>query len=783
MRRKCPQLARVGSLAARVLLVSLAISASGALLENVPAGERSAAPEKLGAGLARALEGPRSSAGIAVGVALRSDDLPPPGTARRAAIAARQKRALDALPAEGLRLKRRYTSLSGLAGWAQPAAIEALLAHPETEFVYLDGTVHAALAEGSALIGAPSVHAQGSTGTGIRVAVLDTGIDTDHPDLSDDLAAQYCFCDTHPSPVKGCCPGGGPEEANAEDDDGHGTSTSGIITSSRAAGPGVAPDAEIIAVKVLDSGGSGTFSDIAAGLDWLITNHASLGLDVVNMSLGDGTQQNDASVSPCTGSNTANGIQSLHGLGIPVFVSSGNEGHDNGISFPACAAEAISVGGVYDANVGAVSWCGNSTCTTILCTDNPTFADRFVCHTNSGVLLDILAPDFRTATAALGGGTNFDFGGTSASSPYAAAQAALLLEADPTLTPDQIRTLMKTNGPSVTNPENSLSFIRTDVALALATCGNDVVEAGEDCDDGNTDPGDCCSATCQHESAATVCRASAGVCDIEETCDGAGTCPDDSFADAGTLCRSGSGDLCDPDEQCTGSGPSCPSDVLSSAGTVCNPGSGDLCDPDEVCSGTAGQACPADSFASAGTLCRGSAGVCDVAELCTGVADAPCPGDAFQPATTECREAAGVCDAPDYCDGASAPCTADAKLTSECRAATGICDVAEVCDGEADDCPTDSVLDGVPCPDADLCNGDEMCEAGTCVAGAPLVCDDADACTTDSCDAVSGCVNDPIEACGMIPVPSASPASRVLLSLLVLAAGAAFLARRRRFGA
>ncbi len=250
-------MARVGSLAALVLLVLLATSASGAPPEHAPDGERSATREKLDAGLARALEGPLSPTGIAVGVALRSDDLPPPGAARRAAIAARQKHALDALPAESLRLKRRYTSLSGLAGWAQPAAIEALLAHPETELVYLDGTVHATLAEGSALIGAPSLHAQGFTGAGIRAAVLDSGIDTDHPHLSDDLAAQHCFCDNHPSPAKGCCPSGGQQEANAEDDDGHGTSTSGIITSSRAAGPGVAPDAEIIAVKVLDSGGSG----------------------------------------------------------------------------------------------------------------------------------------------------------------------------------------------------------------------------------------------------------------------------------------------------------------------------------------------------------------------------------------------------------------------------------------------------------------------------------------------------------------------------------------------
>ena len=91
--------------------------------------------------------------------------------------------------------------------------------------------------------------------------------------------------------------------------------------------------------------------------------------------------------TPGTAQNTANAIQALHALNIPVFVSSGNDGHDNGIAFPACVAEAISVGGVYDASVGGISWCGNANCSTILCTDNPTSADVFVCHTNSGSLL------------------------------------------------------------------------------------------------------------------------------------------------------------------------------------------------------------------------------------------------------------------------------------------------------------------------------------------------------------------------------------------------------------
>jgi hypothetical protein len=72
-----------------------------------------------------------------------------------------------------------------------------------------------------------------------------------------------------------------------------------------------------------------------------------------------------------------------------------------------------------------------------------------------------------------------------------------------------------------------------------------------------------------------------------------------------------------------------------------------------------------------------------------------------------------------------------------------------------------------------------------CTAGLPLTCDDDEVCTSDSCDAFQGCVCDPITTgtCGREDLPSASPAGRLLLSLLVVGAGAAFLAGRRRFGA
>jgi hypothetical protein len=201
----------------------------------------------------------------------------------------------------------------------------------------------------------------------------------------------------------------------------------------------------------------------------------------------------------------------------------------------------------------------------------------------------------------------------------------------------------------------------------------------------------------------------------------------------------------------------------------------------ELCDGAG--ACPVDGFETPGTAC-GDPGdtTCDDPDSCD-AAGACLPN--YEPVTTLCRPSVGVCDADDYCDGASAACTADAKLTSLCRPSEHACDADDYCNGVWDECSWDLPAHGAPCPDGDLCNGDEVCEGFVCTAGSPLVCDDDVSCTTDSCDAFQGCVYDPIagSGCGQRDLPSASPAGRLLLSLLVVGAGATFLARRRRCGA
>jgi subtilisin family serine protease len=446
--------------------ISIAALATASASTAQPGGNSRA---QVGPRLAEALLDPAPAEGVAIRVTLKRDDLDAPGPARRASVRARQDRVLGALGRGTLQMKYRYESVSGFAGRAHASAINALLRHPEVTSIHLDYEIRGTLAEGVVLIGADSAHSSGITGLGVNVAVLDSGVDTDHPDLIDDIVAEQCFCNNHPSPMKGCCPAGGPQQSgpgSAEDDNGHGTQTAGIITSAGVvAAPGVAPDAGIVAIKVLSNTGSSFASSVDAAFDWLVTNHQALGVRVVNASLGDGGEHNNPLASPCSGTPAANAVALLHAAGVTVFAASGNEGYDDGISEPACIPEAISVGGVYDASVGGIGWCGNASCTTILCSDT-TGPDVFVCHSNSDEILDLLAPNWRTTSPALGGGVAH-FGGTSAASPYAAAQAALLLQDDPSLQPEDIRSLLTDNGPLVTNTENGLSFPRSDVEAAL----------------------------------------------------------------------------------------------------------------------------------------------------------------------------------------------------------------------------------------------------------------------------------------------------------------------------
>jgi hypothetical protein len=406
-----------------------------------------------------------------------------------------QEEVLGALLPREFTLERRFRMVPALAGDVTAPGLDRLRTLERVRRVDLDEGGHGALAEAVPLVRADDVQALGFTGAGVTVAVLDSGLDRDHPDLVDDLAGEACFCSDVGGPV-GCCPNGldtqfGP--GAAEDDHGHGSNVTGIVTSAGiVAQPGVAPDAEVVGIKVLDENNSFCCaSDIVAGLDWIIANRPDV--DVVNMSLVTfalfaGNCDNAASYTMAL----ASAIGTLRGMGVPSFACSGNNGSGVLMSAPACVASALSVGAVWDANIGAATVFG--------CNDATTFADKVTCFSNSNATTDLFAPGAPMTSDGLAGGTS-TFYGTSQASPVAAGCAADLLQAFPDLTPDDIENVLENTGVLVTDSTNGLVFPRVDCLAAItALCpdgdgdgfgfpGSAACPGGvpEDCDDSDPD--------------------------------------------------------------------------------------------------------------------------------------------------------------------------------------------------------------------------------------------------------------------------------------------------------
>src|SRR4029453_7428429 len=180
---------------------------------------------------------------------------------------------------------------------------------------------------------------------------------------------------------------------------------------------------------------------------------------VVNMSLGTSALFSGACDTATAFTMAfAAAIDTLKSRGVTVFASSGNNGSTTQMPAPACVANTVSVGAVYDTNVGAVTFLG--------CADPTTAADQVTCFTTSPPTLDLLAPGALITSTGLGGSTS-TFVGTSQASPHAAGAAAVLLEVNPALTPDQIETTLKMTGVSVTDAKNGLAFPRIDLLDAV----------------------------------------------------------------------------------------------------------------------------------------------------------------------------------------------------------------------------------------------------------------------------------------------------------------------------
>ena len=389
-------------------------------------------------------------------------------------------------------LQHAYQWLPFMALRLGPGARAVLNQSDMVANIYEDHIAYPTLDFSVPAIGGDIVHDLGITGIGQTIAILDTGVDTNHPAFSGRIVAEACF--TH----GGGCPNGedvmiGPGAGvPCTFDQGcfHGTHVAGIATSSESApGPGVAPDAGIVAINVFSNNSgnlSGFFSDIIAAIDHLL-DLPELQIRAANLSLGTGPF-----AFPCDAAFPAMRaiVQDAKQGGITVVVSSGNNTSLNGLSAPACLTNTLSVG----------------------CTNNQDVVCGF---SNSGPGLDLLAPGSLITSAAQGGGHR-TASGTSMSSPHVTGSIALLYQFKDDLTPDAVKLTLKDSGEPVQDSRNGRTSARIQLDRAINSldvnqeCGDGSRTGSEQCDvpDDSACPGLClpnCSCCIQERPECEIC--------------------------------------------------------------------------------------------------------------------------------------------------------------------------------------------------------------------------------------------------------------------------------------
>jgi subtilisin family serine protease len=288
---------------------------------------------------------------------------------------------IELIESLGGSVKKVYHIVPTIAATMPSENLDTLSADPRVKLVELDTAISSCFAGevlpwGVDRVDAELVHPT-NKGTGVKVAILDTGIDLDHPDLA--VAGNVTF-------VSGT--------TNGDDDNGHGTLVAGIIGAldNDIGVIGVAPEASLYAVKVLDQNGNGLMSIILSGIEWAVDNN----MQVINMSFG-------SSLSWPTSVREA--LDNAYAAGIVIVAGAGNggsaTGEGNNVWAPARYKPVIAVGATDELD------------------------ERYE-FSSTGYTLELMAPGVNIYSTARGGGYGY-LTGTSASSPHVAGVAALLI--------------------------------------------------------------------------------------------------------------------------------------------------------------------------------------------------------------------------------------------------------------------------------------------------------------------------------------------------------------------
>lgn len=382
--------------------------------------------------------------------------------ATMAAVAAVQDAVLAAVDADDVALRHRYEIVPILLVDATARGRAALRRDPRVVAVEPDRVSRPLLAEHARVVRADVAWRDyGVTGEGVNVAVIDTGVDADHPDLKDAIIAQKCF-----SVDSGCGVNGAASESDdAIDRNGHGTGVAGIVASrGHVAAKGIAPGAGIVAVRVFNAAAQSNSSDQIKAFDWIVRERRNLNVKIANMSLGSAETFSGNCDSTDQARTTA--IQTAVTRGIAVFVATGNSGAQNRLSSPGCLSNVIAVAATYDADLGREPDAGEFG---VGCFDANASPDVVACFSNIGRGVSLVAPGIWTTTDAPGGKL-VTTAGTSNAAPVAAAVGALVLSVDDSLRPADLQRLLEETGTLVT-AKNGQKYPRVDAVAALIKAG------------------------------------------------------------------------------------------------------------------------------------------------------------------------------------------------------------------------------------------------------------------------------------------------------------------------
>ena len=380
---------------------------------------------------------------------------------------------------------RRFASLSAQVAEVPDEWLDTLASHPDVLVVSADRSVRGALQRTiRATIGATWVADRlGFDGTGIGVAVVDSGVAAWHEDLAGNRVVHFAdFVNRQSQPY---------------DDYGHGTHVAGIIAgsgqSSAGARRGIAPGAHIVALKALDAEGDGNVSHVIAAIDYAVRHRATFNIRIINLSVAAAVYES-YQTDPLT-----QAARRAVDAGIIVITAAGNLGRDvsgaaqyNGITAPGNAPWVLTVGasnsrGTIDRSDDTVASFSSRGPALIDGAPKPDLVAPGVgieSLGDPGSLLYTTRPAARRwGTARTGSEPYLSLSGTSMAAPIVAGTVALMLQANPALTPESVKTILQRTADSSSRYDaltQGAGFLNARAAVELARGLNPDAPAGRE---------------------------------------------------------------------------------------------------------------------------------------------------------------------------------------------------------------------------------------------------------------------------------------------------------------